>query len=233
MATTRDLRSRTMRLAKAAAAASVGVLALTTGLGTATAGDLPVEPQASVTTECLDQGEFLSAVDAGLILVTIVDDSSERYDVTIDGVVVAAEITDTDGAPMPFGPYADGTHTVSVFWRDGETTILDTEVDIECAPVPTTLAPTTTEAPTTTAAPTTAAPTTTLADSGAATTTTAAPTTAPTTTLAASAAVTTTTRAPALPATGADTATATAVLAITALAVGSLALLLATRRRST
>ena len=62
----------------------------------------------------------------GFIDIEIIDDSSETYNIFIDDVLKTPEpITDTDGVPIRFGPYADGNYAVVVEWIDLDDVIVD------------------------------------------------------------------------------------------------------------
>lgn len=114
-------------------------------------------PTAEVTsTACGDGG--------GIITVNIADESSETYDVLLDGefAPLGEEITDTDEGTDPFliGPLPDGDYNVQVIWNTdgGDQTILDEDVTIDCVedPAP---EPEPEPTPEPEAAPVTAAPT--------------------------------------------------------------------------
>jgi len=118
--------------------AAGALLAIGSFSGVADAGD---QPTATADASC-EGGE-------GFINVSIVDDSSEVYDVFIDDELVDEEVTDTDGGVFTYGPYENGVHNVVVVWfPDGPFEILNVDVTVDCEPVDTT---STTEAPTTTA----------------------------------------------------------------------------------
>lgn len=116
-----------------------------------------------------------STGETGRIVVTILDESRYRYNVSIGGVFVREDIPDGPDGVNVFQPYVDGAYPVVGTWIsstvDDQTTvfippvvILSTTVTVDCVADVTTTAPATTApattalaaaAPTTTAAPAT------------------------------------------------------------------------------
>jgi hypothetical protein len=120
------------------ATGSVGALVAVAGLAGAVQAQEPPEPTAQAVAEC--DGEV------GLIVVDIFDDSSETYDVYIDDELVDSEVTDTDEGtePLVYETPEDGVYLVDVYWIEGETDILNAEVEVDCVadePTPPTTVP--------------------------------------------------------------------------------------------
>jgi hypothetical protein len=133
MTNDRKRRFRVPAAVGAALALAGGTIAMVAFPGTVSAQTVPTASAEAVCTP-----------DGGAIRVSIVDDVSDEYDIIIGEEVVDSDVTDTDGGFYEYGPYADGEWTVIVDWIDGEETILDTVVTVDCAAAPpTTAAPTT------------------------------------------------------------------------------------------
>jgi LPXTG-motif cell wall-anchored protein len=166
-------------------------------------------PSASAVADCVD--------DTGRIVVTILDNATYRYNISIGGVVVAADVADGDDGINIFEPYADGAYPVVVTWIsapgdgarvvfDPPVVVLSTTVTVDC------VVDVTSTAPETTASATTVPPTT------------VPPTTVPPTTAPAAAAPATTAPAATLPATGRASRTVAMLAGLLTLAGGSLLL---------
>jgi len=80
-------------------------------------------PGTQTNTDCGSNGADIS--------VLIADGPSEKFDIFIDGTQVAEKVN-----PQPqgftFGPYANGTHTIRVYWYGEAVNILETEIVIDC-----------------------------------------------------------------------------------------------------
>ena len=114
----------------------MALAALTGWTGTANAG--PPPPVVSVATDC--DGE------TGLVVVTIADFADFYYDVSIDDVPVASNVTVNLEADLVY-EVPDGNYLVEVDWIQGETTIFSDTVTLACAPVETPTTTTTTTLP--------------------------------------------------------------------------------------
>jgi hypothetical protein len=117
-----------MKSKVAVAAGSVVALIAVIGLAGAVQAQEPPEPTAEASAAC--EGEL------GLIIVDIFDDSSETYNIYIDDVLVDSGVTDTDEGtePLVYETSEDGVYLVDVYWIEGETDILNAEVDVDCVP---------------------------------------------------------------------------------------------------
>jgi LPXTG-motif cell wall-anchored protein len=204
----RDRRTGSVgRLAVTAAGGLLVGAAALLGVGGSVSAQQPddslARPSATAVADCVRE--------TGRIIVTIVDASTYRYNISIGGVVVAADVPDGPDGVNAFQPYADGAYPVVVTWIsapgdegrvvfDPPVVVLATTVTVDCVADATTSAPETTAPATTTPA-----------------------TTAPATTAPAAAPPATTAPAPAtLPATGRASRTAAALAGLLTLAGGVL-----------
>ena len=114
----------------------VGRLAVTAGLivGTAALAGFGGPVSAQVPDPSLTPPTATAVADCvgetGRIVVTIVDNATYRYNISIGGTVVAADVADGDGGINIFQPDADGAYPVVVTWisapvrQDGSCSIL-------------------------------------------------------------------------------------------------------------
>jgi hypothetical protein len=130
----------------AAAAAAVLGLGAVTLAAPALAGEPP--PVA------IWDGEVITAAECvegqGVVLVDIFDEFSAEYDVFLylgeQFVDSVEEITDTDEGEetVEFGPLADGTYTVFVYWIDEDQDVFEGDVTVDCTADVTPTVPTST-----------------------------------------------------------------------------------------
>jgi hypothetical protein len=132
-----DRRWSTTSRAVAATASFVALAAATGWTSAAHAGQVAA-PTAAVAAEC--EGEL------GLIVLTIADDGEFTYDIYIDGELLEADVT-IDGEEELVIEVEDGDYLVEVDWLQGEGTILEETVTVECAPDETTTTTTVPAAP--------------------------------------------------------------------------------------
>ena len=80
-------------------------------------------PGTQTNTDCGSNGADIS--------VLIVDSATEKFDIFIDGTQVAEKVN-----PQPqgftFGPYANGTHALRIYWYAEAANIVETNILIEC-----------------------------------------------------------------------------------------------------
>jgi hypothetical protein len=122
-----ETRHRPFRSFLLVPAAAAVVLVLGMFPGAASAGDVP--QSATAVADCVENEGFIS--------IEIIDGFRATYNVSIDGELVAEDITDTDGDSITFGPYEDGVYAVEVVEIEGQFTF-NQDVTVDCVPDTTT-----------------------------------------------------------------------------------------------